>query len=374
MRPIREEIAGLAPAQYSYDARGRLASFIRGTGPNARTNLYSYDASGNLMNIVDPLGRLTALEYDLAGRLTRATLPGDRIVQRSYDANGNLAGLSPPGRPVHSFSYSPVDLATSYAPPVAFPGTNSTAYEFDLDRQIVSVVRPDGLAARFDRMASGCNCDRLNFIAYVRGTNTFTYDPLTGSLLKLTAPDGVDLSFNYAGSLATQKAWNGAVNGSVSYAFDNDLDVVSRQVNSGSAVTLNYDADKLLTRAGDLTITRNPQNDLIRGSVIGGVNDSWNYDEFAEPTNYSAVFGAAPLYTFQFTRDAFGRITARSETIGGATTDYAYIYNAADRLTGVTVNGSTLAIYIYDANDNRLTATDPSETRNGTYDNQDRLL
>src|SRR5439155_2248579 len=114
---------------------------------------------GNLTNIVDPLGRSTAFAYDPAGRITRATLPGDRIVQNSYDANGNLVGLSPPGRPVHSFSYSPVDLATRYAPPVAFPGASSTSYEFDLDRELTSIVRPDALAVRFDRIVSGCSCD-----------------------------------------------------------------------------------------------------------------------------------------------------------------------------------------------------------------------
>src|SRR5207248_1713339 len=176
-----------------------------------------------------------------------------------YDANGNLVGLSPPGRPVHSFSYSPVDLATRYAPPVAFPGASSTSYEFDLDRELTSIVRPDALAVRFDRIVSGCNCDRLNSITHPRGRTDFTYDPITGTLSMITTPDGINLTFTYSGSLLTQEAWTGPVNGSVTYAFDKDLDVLSRRVNSGPAVGLNYDVDKLLAGAGDFAITRNPQ-------------------------------------------------------------------------------------------------------------------
>jgi RHS repeat-associated protein len=74
------------------------------------------------------------------------------------------------------------------------------------------------------------------------------------------------------------------------------------------------------------------------------------------------------------TRDASGRISAKTETIGGLTSDYAYTYDAAGRLMGVTLNGSPNAAYDYDGNGNRLSVTSDGTTRNGAYDDQDRLL
>ena len=180
--------------------------------------------------------------------------------------------------------------------------------------------------------------------------------------------------FPFSGNLLTRETWTGPVNGFVSYIYDNDLEVTSRRVNARAAVAFAHDADRLLTVAGDLTITRNPQNGLITGAAIGSISESWSYNEFAEPTHYSAVVGATPLYSFQFARDALGRAISRTETIGGVTNEYAYTYDAADRLTVVTVNGSIAATYTYDANDNRLNVADDRGPRNGAYDDQDRLL
>src|SRR5262249_17166696 len=149
--------------------------------------------------------------------------------------------------------------------------------------------------------------------------------------------------FGSTGGLLTRETWTGPVHGFVSYTYDNDLDVASRRVNARAAIAFSYDADKLLTRAGDLTITRNPPNGLIAGATTGSVSESWSYNEFAEPTNYSAVFGTAPLYALQFTRDALGRAMTRSETIGGVTREHAYAYDAPNRLITVTVNGSLAA-------------------------------
>jgi RHS repeat-associated protein len=180
--------------------------------------------------------------------------------------------------------------------------------------------------------------------------------------------------FRLSGNLLTRETWTGPINGSVSYTYDNDLDITSRRVNGRTAVAFSYDADKLLTRVGDLAITRNPQNSLITATTIGNVSDSWSYNEFAELTNYTAVLGSTPLYSVQLTRDALSRIVARTETIGGVTSQYAYTYDLAGRLAAVTLNGVAIATYTYDSNGNRLSASNGTETSNAAYDQQDRLL
>jgi RHS repeat-associated protein len=52
---------------------------------------------------------------------------------------------------------------------------------------------------------------------------------------------------------------------------------------------------------------------------------------------------------------------------------YGYTYDSAGRLTTVTQNNATTAVYTYDSNSNRLSYTGTGGTVNGTYDNQDRL-
>ena len=75
----------------------------------------------------------------------------------------------------------------------------------------------------------------------------------------------------------------------------------------------------------------------------------------------------------QYTRDTLGRITGKTETIGGVTTTYDYSYDLAGRLVEVKQNGTAVANYTYDGNGNRLSVTGPTGTIAGSYDNQDRL-
>src|SRR5207249_6719319 len=74
-----------------------------------------------------------------------------------------------------------------------------------------------------------------------------------------------------------------------------------------------------------------------------------------------------------YTRDKLGRISQKTETIGGVTDTFVYTYDTAGRLTDVMKNGATAAHYTYDSNGNRLSHTDATGTVNGTYDAQDRL-
>jgi len=69
----------------AYDPRGRLETMTQ-TGANgigSREWRYSYDAQGNLAQIVDPLNRINRFGYDAVGRVTKQTLPDGREVATS---------------------------------------------------------------------------------------------------------------------------------------------------------------------------------------------------------------------------------------------------------------------------------------------------
>ena len=373
MRPTQEQTAGLHATRYTYDARGRITTVVQGSGSEARTNRFDYNAAGYVTNITDALERSMTLTYDGAGRIRDQTLPGNRVISTVFDVNGNLASVTPPDRPAHTFSYSPVDLRSLYAPPAVMPGTNVTRYAYNLDRELTVVTRPDLQTIQYDYSANGCNCDRLDSLIQQRGTSNFMYDSLTGNRTGILAPGGIGLTFAYDGSLLTTQTWSGPIAGAVSYAYDNDFRVTNEVVNASGSIAFQYDLDSLLIRAGSLALTRNATNGLLMSTALGSLTNKWAYNGFAEITNSSTVFNATALYSVQFTRDQAGRITQKTETIGGVTNHSFYGYGLADRLVTVLKNGAAVANYTYDNNDNRLSFTGPGGTTRGTNDNQDRL-
>jgi RHS repeat-associated protein len=359
-RPLTQTVTGIAPIQWSYDARGRLAGITQGPVGSQRVMSMAYNAQGYLSQITDPLSRPTTYSYDLAGRVTQETFPDGRQINYVYDANGNLTSLTPPGRPAHQFTYTPLDLTEDYVAPNVGVGT-TTNYLYNLDKQLIRVTRPDAQMLNLDYDTSG----RLSTMTFPRGTITYSYDAATGNLSGISAPGGVGLNFTYDGALPLSTAWSGLVTGSVANVFDNSFRVVSQNVNGANPIAFGYDNDDLLTSAGSLIIARHAGNGLITGTTLAGVTDALSYNTFAEPQTYTASVSGTQTFREEYTRDALGRITQKIETIGGVMDTYGYTYDTADRLAQVTKNSVIIEQYTYDANGNRS---------GGTYDHQDRLL
>jgi YD repeat-containing protein len=118
-----------------------------------RTTTLGYDARNRLTTTTDTLDRTVSYEYDDADRVTRQTLPDGRFIGFTYDDKGNLTSVTPASRPQHVFTMNAVDLATTYTPPPAAPG-GPTHYDYNLDRQLTLVTRPDSKGA-YGRAAAG---------------------------------------------------------------------------------------------------------------------------------------------------------------------------------------------------------------------------
>ncbi len=356
---------GLLPIQFAYDAKGQLTSITQGT----RTSVLTYDAQGNLASARDPLSRAVSFEYDQDGRITQQTLPDGRGVRYTYDANGNMTSMTPPGRPNHAFTYTPLDVEENYVPPDVGVGTNLTHYSYNLDRQVVQIMRPDGATVDYGYDSGG----RLGTLTTARGQVRFAYHPTTGNLATVTSPDGEALMYSYDGSLLTDTTWSGTIAGSVHRTFDNNFRIISESVSAGQTIAFQYDQDSLLTAVGPLSLTRDPQNGLLTGSTLANVTDTRTYSSFGELASYRATFGGSEIFATQYARDNLGRITGKNETIAGQSNTFAYAYDLAGRLTEVKKNSATVGTYTYDSNGNRLSYTGPDGTMNGVYDVQDRL-
>ncbi|HKH46803.1 MAG TPA: RHS repeat-associated core domain-containing protein [Thermoanaerobaculia bacterium] len=369
-RPVALQAGNLATVTFGYDTAGRLTEVAQGTGTDRRILAFGYDASGRLDRLTAPLSRNLLFERDAAGRVLRQTLPDSRSIDFVYDAGGNVTGLTPPGRPEHAFGYSPVGLQDAYRPPALGTGPVDTTYAYDLDRRMTRVERPDGKTVTLGYDGAG----RLSTLDVSRGRITYTYDPATGKPLSAGSPGGVTLTYTYDGSLLTRTTWTGPVAGTVERTYDNDFRVISEKVNGEAPVTYQYDPDGLLTRAGNLTITRDPQTGLVTGTTLGVVTTSNAYNLFGELIRQEVKVSGHPLFTADYTRDLLGRITRKVEVIESATDTWDYTYDPAGRLQEVYRNGARLSRYEYDANGNRIVHVTPTETITATSDDQDRLL
>jgi RHS repeat-associated protein len=358
------QLGTLLPEQFAYDTHGRLSTETQGT----RKTTFVYNANSFVASVTDPLGLKETFTYDADGHMLTATLADGRIIHFTYDANGNLTSLTPPGKTAHMFSYNTVNFPASYTPPVV-TGTGATTYAYDKDQRLTTITRPDTKTIGFKYDTAG----RLGSLIAPTETVNFAYSATTGNLASAAIPSGESIAYGYNGPLLTSSTWTGTMAGSVSRTFNNNFWVASQSLNGANTINFTSDNDGLVTKAGAMTITNNP-NGLITATALGSVTDARIYNTFGELTGYTAKYKTTTLYAVTYMRDADGRIASKVETINGTITTYAYTYDKAGRLTGVSQNGASSSTYGYDTNSNRLTATTASGSVTGTYDAQDRLL
>ena len=106
----------------------------------------TYGVDGQVQTITDARNQQVVYQRDPAGRVTHSSLPGNRVIGFGYDANGNVTSITPPGKPGHGFQYSPVDLEGEYDPPLNGLPLVKTQYRYNRDKQLTTVIRPDGTA------------------------------------------------------------------------------------------------------------------------------------------------------------------------------------------------------------------------------------
>jgi len=353
-------IPGVASVAATYDGHGLLTSLQQGS----RSSTFGYDDALRLVSATDESGRVTELAYDDAGRVTSRTVAGHTLVME-YGSDGSLAAVIPAGRQKHAFTFNTRGLLETYTPP---SGIGGTLYTYDADRQLTAISR-GGSAVELGRDGDG----RVTTIGHRDDTTTLGYS--SSGAVASVANAAESVAYTYDGFLPLTATHSGAVNGSISWAYNNDLRVSSETV-SGSAISFGYDNDGLLTSGGALTLVRDPASGMVSRIDTGTVRESVTYDAFGQVATVSTRFGTQPvLLSFAYVRDAAGRILRTTETAGVSQFVRGYEYDARGQLIRVTDGTIPLAEYDYDANGNRterralggLVAT-------ATVDGDDRLL
>ena len=298
-------IPGFYDTTSGYDARGRLTA----TSANTRATTFAYNAQGFLESITDPEDHTTTYTYDALGRMTAINRPNSTTVGFTYDKNGNITLLTNPSDTNHGFGYNTVNLKNSYRTPLS----GSYSYIYDKDRRLIQTNFPSG-----SQINNVYDTTRLVQIQTPEGNIDLSYLCST-KLGSIT--NGTDtITYEYDGKLVTSETLTGTLNQSLVYSYNHDFNIRNFTY-AGNTQIYTYDNDSLLTGAGDFTITRNSTNGLPEAVTGGSLN---------------------------LTRDNAGRITAKTETVEGVTSDYAYTYDAMGRLLTVIRDGALIEEYAYD--------------------------
>ncbi|MET1257473.1 hypothetical protein ABVT43_20245, partial [Aliikangiella sp. GXAS 311] len=204
---------------------------LTGLLDSAEVVTYIYEAAGKgkVTSIVNAENQTTAFAYDDLGRVNQITYHDNSVLNQQFDANGNLEWLQPPGQPKHYFNYNSVNKADKYTPPVVDGITEpQTVYQYDKDRKLDKIIRPDLQELTFNYQP---NNSRLDNLVIPRGTYTYGYNA-QGQVNSITAPDDGVLTLGYLGDLPTSQTWSGDITGSVSQQYNNHLLIKAQCVNT----------------------------------------------------------------------------------------------------------------------------------------------
>ena len=354
-------IPGLFDTSYGYDSKGRLTSIIS----NTRQTAFSYDVHGFLQSVTDPGGYTTTYTHDPVGRTTWISRPDGSSIGFTYEKNGNMTVLTNPATINHGFGYNKVNLNSSYQAPLS----GSYTYVYDKDRRLKRTIFPSGNQIE-NIYANG----RLQQIQTPEGNIDSTYlcSTKVGSITK----GSESITYNYDGKLVTSETWSGTLNQTLGYSYNDDFNLTSLTY-AGRTESYTYDNDNLLTGAGSFTVSRNTGNGLPETIIGGSLSLSRTFNGYGEieAQDYS-IAGKYPA-SWSLSRDDNGRITNKSEIIGGISSDYIYTYDAMGRLLTVTKDGTLVEEYQYNANGTRIYEMNSLRGiagRNFSYDNEDHLL
>ncbi|MEK2644828.1 RHS repeat domain-containing protein [Bdellovibrio sp. BCCA] len=357
-----------------------LASISQGS----RTTTLDYNTtSGFLESITSPLNQATTFVYNNAGRVTSKILPDSRVIGFGYDANGNVTSVTPPGKPAHVFGINAHEVVGSYEPPtLSGVSVVNTTYQYNLDKQLTQITRPDGATIDFNY---GLTTGVLESFVTPDGTYTQTMDTTNGLPSTIYQPDNSWTSISYAGTSmigSTNYDSSSSMIGSYAPTFSSvalvESDTVTNSIGTTSTISYQYNDDEDLKKAGDVTLTYNTPNGQLTGTSMGSgtsaITDAYTYNNYGEVTDYVAKRGTTTIYSLTLARDASGRINGKTQTMNGTTDAYDYTFDVTGRLTETKKNTATVATYNYDSNSNRNGGTIGAQPTSATYDDQDRLL
>jgi len=335
--------------QFSYDNRQRLITRVSAYGTaSAETMILEYWPTGLLKKVTRPDNSYVLYTYDGAHRLLRSEDGSGGKLEYILDGAGN------------------VQTTNSYDPYGTLVRTQRQLYnEFGQLWQLLSASGLDseatvltydqsgnhtGSSAPLGRVTSQIydELSRLKQIVDPATTTTsFGYDAMD-NLIRVTDPRSLVTSYQYNG-LGDLKQLTSPDTGVTTSTYDSDGNVLT-STNARSAVQTNtYDAlNRLLTTSYKIGATTDQSLEFSYDTGLNGKG--------------RLVAASDANHSLSFSYDALGRLTNKTQTVGGnaKTVVYGYVsgrptslltpsgqsitysYDPVGRLSGISLNGAVL--------------------------------
>ena len=349
---------------FSYDSAGQLVSSTEG----GQTDSVQWNALGHPSRVRRADGAVVTFVRDTLGRVLTRGFAGSLSETYTYDANGNPTRAILLGGRSYGFTYDAHDLLT--ADSLVSAGVELGRYTYDGARRITGVRRPGRPLLTYQYDVSGRPTSVGSATAWAR----LTYVPGTTRPATIAASSGQTYTMQYNGTLPTFVTGSGLVSGEVEYQYTSDPRLRMVRLTGRAATDYVFDGDGLITKGGQLAVTRDPVTGAIAGDSVGVVATTRLYDAHGALRRIDLRAGGVTIFSQALVRDSIGRITAKADSgsQGAATTSYRY--DALDRLDQLSVNGTVAQALEYDLAGNRLSNTTNAGITSATYASDDRLL
>lgn len=297
------------------------------------TTTFSFDTSGNLSSVVNPIGLSTNYgPYTGLGLPLQTTDANGVTTNLGYDSRGNITYRSTPGLGSYTFTYQG-DGRLALA---SRSDGSSTSYAYNPSGRTTSVTNELGEVVSY-----GFNVS-TNTATIQSGRNVGTYS--AGGVS--ASPAGVFLS---------------------TVTYDNGLKLpVMLQGNAGQSIKYMYDGQGNVTQISDAAGRQIKKTYDAQGRLASQVEPNGASTGFAYGTAglLSSITDARSLTT-GYIRNGYGEITGRTSPDTGQA---SYIYDVGGRLVSETrANGRSIS-YGYDGANRLISRTSGGVTETFTYD------
>jgi len=323
---------------FSYDGTGHLSQI---TDPMGRHWQYTADAAGDLIKINDPYGRTTNFGYDSAHNLSQINDPRGSITLISYNSDSRAAKIvrttSGTNGPTYTFAYG------SSSTRVTDPNNHTRTYGYDSGGRITSFTNAENHTTTVSWTAD-------NHVAQQRlpsgSTTTYSYDS-NNNLAGISLPTGAQASVTYD-------------NGSLPY------NPTSYRDTQGNATTYGYNAQGLLTSTIDALGHRSTATYYGNGTLASvtdpaGNVTSYAYNNLGLP---SAVNYPKPRGPVSFTYNGEDLLASKTDGNGRTTT---YSYDPDGEIQTIAYADGSRVSYGYDPAGNKTLLSDSNGNTNYGY-------
>jgi len=404
---------------YGYDLLDRP---ITTTDPLTGTTVYGYDLAGNRISMADPLGRTSVYTYDAADQQTAIGQADGSVLTTAYDLAGNPVTATDALGKQTIYGYDSLNRVITTTDPLGrqtlsgydLAGNRTsltdalgrvTTYGYDALNRPSAITYSDGVTpnVRYTYTATG----QRRSMTDGTGATTYGYDALdrvittttgagqslgygydaVGNTTAITYPNGfqVTRSYDTLDRLSSVRDWLGHT---ARFGYDAADNLITQTLPTSTTTTIGmgYDAADRLTGITDTTpittwtygYTRDKAGEITAAvDPLDGQAHRYSYDKLAGLTADSQG-SSGVTSTVGWANDAAREVTQRLDPSGPYTSTLTY--DNAHELTGTTtLSGTTTThnlAYTYNQNGDRTTQTDSVSGASATfgYDQADRLI